>query len=301
MFKSANSYATLKNFILSWISNASPQIIVAICLVLVALVGVADYLTGYELSFSIFYLVPIAIVSWYVGRGAGLSISFVSAVGWLNMNLLAGYQYTHGAIPFWNTGVRLGFYALVVYLLTTLRFHLDLEKTLIRVDTLTGALSRRSFEQEGQRLLSLALRNGYPITLAYIDVDNFKAVNDTWGHSEGDRLLRIIGETLNRSVRGHDLVARLGGDEFALLLPVTDQQGAGQVFQRIGGQLSEMIAHHKWPVTFSIGVFTFRKPPATIDQAINAADGLMYSAKKGGKNKILYQTVDTLEVRTSMG
>lgn len=245
VFAFSNKYATLKNFVLQWISNASPPIIVAICLVLVGLVGVADYLTGYELSFSIFYLVPIAIVSWYVGRGTGLSISFVSAVAWLNMDLLAGHQYTHGAIPFWNAAVRLGFYTLTVYLLTTLRFHLELEKTLARVDNLTGVLNRRAFEQEGQRLLSLALRNGYPITLAYIDVDNFKTVNDTYGHSEGDRLLRATAETLNRSVRSHDLVARLGGDEFALLLPVTDQQGAGQVFQRGWDRLSEMIAHYE--------------------------------------------------------
>lgn len=289
MINGRKSASALKNDVLQWINNASPQVIVTICLVLVGLVGAADYLTGNELSFSIFYLFPISIVSWYVGRGAGLSISFVSAVVWLNMDLMGERQYTHGAIPFWNTAVRLGFYILTVYLLTTLRSHLDLEKSLATVDTLTGTLNRRAFEQEAQRLLSLASRNGYPITLAYIDVDNFKAVNDTWGHNEGDRLLRVIAETLSHSVRSHDLVARLGGDEFALLLPITDQKRAEPVIQRIWDHLSEMITHHKWPITFSIGVFTFQKPPATINQAINAADRLMYSAKKSGKNKILYQ------------
>lgn len=88
---------------------------------IVALLGGLDYLTGYEISFSIFYLLPVAMVAWFVGRRAGILISAAAAASWLLAELLAGAVYTHPAIPLWNTLVRLGFFLIVTHILSTLR------------------------------------------------------------------------------------------------------------------------------------------------------------------------------------
>lgn len=87
----------------------------------VAILGTLDYLTGYEISFSISYLLPVAMIAWFVSRRAGILISFAAAASWLLAELLAGSSYSHPAIPLWNTLVRLGFFLIVTYIVSTLR------------------------------------------------------------------------------------------------------------------------------------------------------------------------------------
>ena len=110
---------------------------------------------------------------------------------------------------------------------------LESEKNLSRVDFLTGIPNRRMFHQaltlEGKR----SRRYGRPITLIYIDVDNFKHLNDHYGHATGDELLKMIGTTLETTVRSTDMAARLGGDEFAVLLPETDEPSAGVIVAKL--------------------------------------------------------------------
>jgi signal transduction histidine kinase len=98
----------------------------------VACLGALDYLTGHEISFSIFYLLPVAMVAWYVGRRGGILISCASAVSWLLAELLAGSAYSHPAIPFWNTLVRLGFFSIITYILSTLRITRQNQENLIQ-------------------------------------------------------------------------------------------------------------------------------------------------------------------------
>jgi diguanylate cyclase (GGDEF)-like protein len=117
-------------------------------------------------------------------------------------------------------------------------------------------------------------------------VDDFKQVNDHLGHSAGDRLLRTVADTIRENVRGIDVVARLGGDEFAILMPETDGAAAGVVVRRVRRRLLDAARAGGWPVTFSIGVVTFDTPPASCDEMLQAADDLMYAAKRHGKNAI---------------
>ena len=171
---------------------------------------------------------------------------------------------------------------------------LESEKNLSRVDFLTGIPNRRMFYQaltlEGKR----SRRYGRAITLVYIDVDNFKYLNDHFGHATGDELLKVIGETLESSVRSTDMAARLGGDEFAILLPETDESNAGVIVAKLRQNLNNAIGPKGWPVTFSFGVVTFPIALDSTEEMIKRADEFMYEAKRGGKSAVVSRVVETV-------
>jgi diguanylate cyclase (GGDEF)-like protein len=131
-----------------------------------------------------------------------------------------------------------------------------------------------------------ARRDRQPTSIAYIDCDDFKRINDRFGHSTGDQLLKVVAATLMERVRKSDVVARLGGDEFAVLLPETPSQSAQEVIQGLKTGLLDRMQTHAWPVTFSIGVATFVTPPTTLNEMIELSDTLMYTVKRAGKNMI---------------
>ncbi len=260
--------------------------IVLICVLIVGVLAVIDNFTGYELSFSIFYLLPISMAAWYGGRRPGLLISVMSATAWFIVDHTSGHQYQYWAIPLWNALVRLGFFFLVTVLLSELKDVLQREEMLSSHDGLTGILNARAFKESAGNLLNLALRHNHPMVLGYIDLDGFKAVNDTMGHTEGDRVLKHIAGLLEENVRKVDLVARLGGDEFAVFLPETDQPGADILFPKLREKVLQAAEAENWPISMSIGVVVMHQAPANIDEAIKSADNLMYQVKKSGKNSI---------------
>lgn len=273
----------------SLIDRRTPVQLITVCLFLVILIGTLDFITGYELAFSIFYLVPISIASWHIGRPYGLAISIISAIVWGSVDTLSGQKYSHWGIPFWNTTVRLSFFFITTQLLSTLKIQFKIEKKLARTDNLTGTLNGYAFEETAVRLLGTATRYNHPSVLGYIDVDNFKKVNDTLGHTEGDRVLTSIGVIILNSVRGTDCVGRMGGDEFAILLPETSRLDATFVFERIQRQILNKANESGWPISVSMGIAVFPKTPPTIEEAIKLADNLMYRVKNKGKNGILVE------------
>jgi diguanylate cyclase (GGDEF)-like protein len=135
-----------------------------------------------------------------------------------------------------------------------------------------------------------ARRYRSPITVAYIDLDNFKVVNDQFGHSTGDLVLRNVAAHLMANLRQTDIVARLGGDEFAILLIETNPDSTESILKRVHDGLTLDMKGKNWPVTFSIGVVSCSGQSLTVDDIINRADGLMYSVKKNGKNGLQYKT-----------
>lgn len=250
-------------------------------------VGVADTVTGRELSFSLFYLIPIVLVTWFSGRNLGFVISVVSAVTWFISDVFAGQIYSEPIIRYWNAVARLGFFIVVTLLLPALKA-LGREKSLARTDHLTGVANRRHFFEVAQSELDRSQRYKRPFTIAYIDLDGFKTVNDHWGHSAGDKLLCAVVNRAKSQLRKTDIMARLGGDEFIVLLPETDQDTAQIVVSKIQNTLNDEMRRKHWPVTFSIGVLTCLKAQITTDELIKRADSLMYSVKKDGKNGIAY-------------
>ncbi len=266
-----------------------PAVVIAVGLILAGLVGVIDYFTGFEFSISVFYLMPVGLVAWYAPRWAGFLLCGVSALIWLAADFAAGYIYSNWFLPIWNTGVLLGFFLSTAYLLDLLRARLRQEEILARTDSLTQVLNGRAFTELSERLLRLAERHRHSVALAYIDIDNFKAVNDHEGHSSGDRVLQTVAATIARCIRSTDILGRMGGDEFAVFMPETGHAGAQTAFSKIHGELSHVAADRNWPIGFSIGVALFANAPSSFDEALKIADSLMYHVKQTGKNDILCQ------------
>jgi len=250
--------------------------------------GVIDNATGFEISFALFYLLPVFLVAWFAGMASGITVSFASAVTWQVANILAGEAFTSPFIPYWNSATRLSFFLVVTILVTKLKHALERERALSRTDYLTGALNSRAFLEVLDLELARVRRSPRALSLAYVDVDNFKAVNDQQGHTRGDELLRAVADIVLHSLRRLDSMARLGGDEFAILLPETDRTGAETVFAKLDEALGRAMELHGWPVTFSIGVVTCMEAPETADALITEADNVMYRVKHGGKHGICY-------------
>lgn len=149
--------------------------------------------------------------------------------------------------------------------------------------------NRRYFIELAETEIKRASEDRSSFTIVYIDLDNFKLMNDRFGHSAGDNLLRVLANTIQNNIRAADIVARLGGDEFAILLPDTGPELAEVIAKRIQKINSDLMRKYDWPVTLSMGVVTFARPPSVVDDLLKISDALMYSAKKNGKNSIHFE------------
>lgn len=240
---------------------------------------------GHHYHIYMFFLLPVIIVSWYGGRMAGNLFSLLSVIGWLAVDLSM-----QSNDPFWadliNNILRLSVLLIVALMASRLRIALDREHEMARLDNLTGLPNRRAFYELGEIEAGRSRRYSRPFTALFIDLDNFKAVNDSKGHDEGDRLLKTVAEILHSRLRTTDMCGRLGGDEFAVLLPETGEKPAAIFAAELRASLIEAMKKHGWPVTFSIGVATFHTTPESLDELIDKADALMYLVKQGGKNAI---------------
>jgi diguanylate cyclase (GGDEF)-like protein len=259
-------------------------------ILLIGGVGILDFLTGYELAFSLFYLIPVSLVAWLASQRLGILTSLVSAIVWLTADVAAGSSYSQPFIYAWNTLIRLSFFIITALLLSTLRKALEREKESARTDYLTGAANSRLFYDLVQMEIGRFQRYERHFSLAYIDIDDFKTVNDRFGHSVGDQVLRTLASSAGKYLRKTDVVARLGGDEFALLFPETDQESARVILAKIHSGLLEAMRQNNWLITFSIGVLTCIAIPDSTDELVKAADELMYAVKRDGKNAIKYST-----------
>lgn len=260
----------------------------AVTLVAIIGIGALDLVTGNELSSAVFYTVPIGAAAWYAGRRWGWAACGLAAATWFLADTAAGASYSHDWIPFWNAGVRLGVFLLIAGLLARLREAIDALRCLAEVDALTGVATARHFAATVEAEVRRARRYRHPVSLGFVDLDGFKAINDGHGHAAGDAVLAAVGQVLEAHLRGVDLAGRLGGDEFAVLLPETDAAGAREVFDKLRAALETVVATRGWPVGFSIGVITSAGQVRCGTELIRLADELMYRVKHAGKGSTAY-------------
>lgn len=254
-------------------------------LLAVALLAVADYAVGRELGLSLFYAVPVFLVARRAGLIAGVGLAIAAALAWAVADARAGASYSRSWIQYWNAATRLGYFAMAVAA-ARMRSGLELEAERARRDSLTGLLNRRGFLDAARQEVGRARRYEHPLTLAYLDCDDFKLVNDTQGHEAGDRLLRIVGGVMRENVRALDIPARVGGDEFVLLLPETAAPEARDTLERFAARLRAELSAQGWAVTFSIGAVTHTRPPTSVEAILESADRVMYRAKQRGKARL---------------
>ena len=265
----------------------------------VGVIGVLDYLTGPELSFVIFYLLPIALGAWWGGFAQGILLSMACALSWQIVEIAEGSAIAP-IIQLWNGTDRFGIFVITSSLLSRLRVSLFLEKKLARSDPLTGAANGRTFYEGVSQTVECLLRTEQPLTLAYVDLDNFKWLNDKLGHSAGDEALCDLVRTIHHNIRATDLLARLGGDEFALLLPECSELDARGILERIQERFSQEMVRKKWPVTMSVGAMTFPDPVRDVDAMVRRVDELMYQANKAGKNRILHHVLHDADLERQL-
>jgi diguanylate cyclase (GGDEF)-like protein len=257
---------------------------------MVLCVGAADYVTGTDLLLVLFYLAPIGFGTWFASLRGGVALAVLSAIISTAADLL--HRAQHGvadppaAVLVWNGVMLLGTAAALVITLSALKGRLEAEELLARTDSLTRIANRRAFFEAAALELERARRHGRPLTVAYLDLDDFKNVNDRLGHAEGDALLVTVARTLRGVTRVVDSVARLGGDEFGLILPETDAATAEGILSRLRAALLASMEHGTWRTGLSIGAAVFLVPPRDVDELTARADELMYMAKRASKGSI---------------
>ena len=252
----------------------------------VAGIGIVDFVSGAELRVYPLYFGPVSLVAWHRGRFGAIIIAIYSAACWFVSNYLAGMQFSHPGLWIANTATHGASFAFVAVLIARLREAVARERALSRTDPLTALLNTRAFYTEAMRVLATARRTGRPVTIAYLDLDNFKTVNDRAGHKAGDDLLRAVATAMAGAVRPSDLLARVGGDEFALLLPETGIDGASPTLERLLTTVTAAVAGQH-AVTCSIGAVSFTRPPEDIEVMVQLADARMYDAKVAGKSRVV--------------
>ena len=275
--------------IIDYLSQQNKPTLLGLGIVSLVMIGYAAFLAGVEVSTSIFFLIPVAIVSWCGGRREGFFIALSSSIAWYVADWYAGHTYSHPLIYYWNLVVMFGFFFIVSFTLSGLKSVLENEKRRARVDSLTGVANARYFSELARKEIKRSQRYKHPLTMIYIDCDGFKSVNDLLGHQTGDQLLRFLALTLRNNTRASDVVARLGGDEFAILMPETGEPIIPEALKRLHALLTHALLEDGWPVTLSMGAAIYLQPPESADEMIQNADHLMFKAKNQGKNMVQYK------------
>jgi diguanylate cyclase (GGDEF)-like protein len=267
------------------------SLILVFAIFLVVLIAVVDRYTNEDISVYVFYSLPIFLAAWFAGISAGITTAGASSIAWLTVDLLDNTIPDH-LLLYGNAFVRLVFFIAIALMLTALKQTLDREIALARQDFLTGLANRRNFFSSASLELERVRRYKHPFTVAFIDLDNFKSINDRLGHATGDTLLTVVGETLRTNTRVTDMTARIGGDEFVILLPETGYEAAQTVIRKLQDELCSAMKGNNWDVTFSIGMSTYEIPPESVDEMIGRPDRLMYAAKKEGPNLLKSERVE---------
>jgi len=265
-----------------------------LCILGVLLIGWLDLATGRDYSVALFYLLPVGASGWWVGhRGAALTATAASLVWFAADFALADL----GTLPVsaWNGTMRLGIFLTTGLLAARVRDDqerletlLEREGRLARTDELTGLLNSRAFLEALDAEVARARRSDGSLCLVYLDLDNFKQVNDRYGHAAGDELLHRFARTVRGALRVQDVAARLGGDEFAALLEGVPLEEVEQVIERMRRPLAELAAAYPLAaVGVSVGVAHFASPPPDGEEALRRADAAMYEGKERGKGRVV--------------
>jgi diguanylate cyclase (GGDEF)-like protein len=257
-----------------------------ICFELIIFWG--DYVTGPLAPFTHFYLVPIIVAGLFLDKKLAYLVTALATISGVPVFQQPFLIYTPPLL--W-----LNVFSDAAIFFTVLTLTFQLKNLLSRLeeqantDFLTKASSRRFFTEACNIELARAFRDKRPASLVFIDLDNFKQVNDTQGHHKGDELLVKVAASIMASLRGSDLFGRLGGDEFAILLHQTTETQAKTLIVRLKENLLRTTAKLNTNVTFSIGVVSYLAEKQTSADALLAlADSAMYSIKNSTKNAIKF-------------
>lgn len=247
-------------------------------------VFVADLSSPVDIRLHALYIFPLTIIAMHCDRKSYFVGALVLSV------VLQLITFFHDAIPLkpllTDEGIAIVSALLIVFLARQSRINYLVAQDLASRDALTGLLNRRAFDAIAEMEIAKQMRYGSIFSLAVIDLDNFKTLNDTKGHAAGDKALKLVSNVLQEHTRHVDSVSRLGGDEFAILIPETGERECNVICQHIATLIGEKMQDVGFPVTASIGHATFDHVPESLSSALQAADRAMYAAKKEKKHTL---------------
>jgi diguanylate cyclase (GGDEF)-like protein len=272
--------------------RASPAhpLLVLLAILVLPLVALFDYLGGPEFGFSLFYLIPIFLVARLGDWTSAWLTAMLAAFAWMVIDVLTS-GYTTVLAPLWNTLTRFAFFSLALVALRNYQERLTAAQLRALSDPLTGLPNRQYLHIMLGAARARLERHGKPLTLAYLDIDDFKLLNDRHGHNAGDALLKQVARALAEHTRDTDTVARVGGDEFLILLPESPHRVARPVLERVHQALKEIPLPRETALTMSIGACTFHRPQESIEEMMRLADDVMYRVKGTGKNDLRIEDV----------
>ena len=269
--------------------RVSTYALLLLCWLAVAACGAIDHLLDvtfhYNFSPTPLYLIPISVAAWFGGIPLGLLVLVPSLAVEIWFSIVS-IKIHHVNAPVITEALGLLIAAEMlgaVLTISRLRSYVRKYHHFASVDELTGCLNARAFKHECELAIERMKRNhDNHLSVMYIDVDDFKLVNDEKGHKHGDAALKALGQALRTSVRVVDVVGRVGGDEFAVLLPDAREDDLPVIIGRIKAALVQM----GFPTTISIGHVTYPPGvPKDLDEVFHLADQRMYAAKKARKER----------------
>ena len=239
-----------------------------------------------ELRLGILYVVPVLLVARQDGIGWGVVFALATALLRFVVALEQLPPDTSLTYRVLNEVAYLAVVGLGITGLSQLRRTQQQLELLATQDSLTNVLNARAFAAELAQELGRNRRYGRPLALIYLDLDDFKKVNDAHGHATGDAVLRLVADAMRSAVRRADLVGRLGGDEFGVLMPETDGAVAHAAASRLVTGIRTVFRGTP-SVTASIGVVAVAGTEAGSDELLRKADQAMYEAKRAGKDRVV--------------
>lgn len=256
-----------------------------ISLALILAIGAVNYSLSVQASLLVFYLIPVAISTWFVGVRPGFLAAGLSAIA----VVFGQWIPLQPELSLWNgTVAGLVGYGVAI-LIHRIKISSEIERQLSRTDAATGAINRRFFMELLEAEFNRAQRYRFPLTLVYIDLDNFDEINQRLGYQKGDELLYQFVEDLSETLRSNDVVVRLSNSEFAIILPQTDDDQAKQVFTRILPELKTALASEDVPIECIFGVTTFLEMPEDFATINDEAAKLLKKIKASGQSRLTFQ------------
>lgn len=260
-------------------------VIWVVCIGAILPLGVFRAATDAEFTLASLALLPVLVIAWMGGKRNGFLMAFFAATVWGVGDIASGRQFSASWIPWANAATHFITYGLVAILAAQVSLQLKRERERATMDALTGLQNRRAFLDVGESETERSKRYARPLSVVFLDLDNFKQLNDTKGHDAGDAALRVTAKALLGALRASDRVARLGGDEFAILLPEVGYDEAVEAGRKIFVAVNGVLRDYP-PVKVSLGVAWFEAVDRTFHAMLKAADELMYEVKESGKNDI---------------
>lgn len=262
-----------------------------VAMLAIAVLGFVRHNTETEFAFASAAIIPVFLVAWAGGLRHGIAASALGAGMWVITDLVYAADQSRSLLAVVNGLIRLATYCFIAYLTARVRTLLQREIELSSHDALTGLLNRRAFLGAGNAEVSRARRYRISMAVVFVDLDDFKKLNDDRGHDAGDAALRAAAAALARTLRTTDTVARIGGDEFAIILPEIGDVSAGEASRKIGEALAAALVPYP-PVAASLGVAWFGQPTESFEAMLKTADALMYEAKNAGKGHAILKSFD---------